>query len=802
MTPEELKLQIDTDITNKTSAKSITPLNVGKNMKDVVDFIPDITNKENISNKSTNIITDATSDIKYPSVKSVKTQLDLKVDKVTSKSLVLDTEITKLSHLDDTTDLLKPLSNATIEALALKLASGGFAGTAEDLRVMIASVMAGVTIINGVTPTSAIPATGNIYTIVTTDGTYVNWNNLVVPVNSIAVLMRVDGVYSVSQTSFDITSKVNVSDVIDNLTSTETAKPLSAAQGKALNENKLDKTDLYINSNCFVPYGDLSTLDDAYSTTVRGKIYQAFKSLKLYGFDNTKPHKINVIWNDTYNPTNHFFRLGIESFDGSVWSDVFDTAAIEMSTLGFVNDKVVVFNQLIGEKRVIAEIDLALIPLNYNFVFNGSEMIFSEKCFINNDKLYTYGQDLGFDKNVKFNSIDSKTVSTKNDFFNDNFVRYNSDISYLDFVQVDGYTRKLKYQAIKNVELYGFDKTMPIKISHFWVDCYNPTNHFYRLILKQYTGSTWETVVDTTALEKSVLGIIDGKPFVWNYKSGIKRFSITIDFSNLAVNDNFDFNVGDPDLVFSQKCFKNEPMNVFNATKNYFTSMRKPTFAFIFDDLNLSDTLVFNIFREYGFLPSFAIQTSRLNSVNAEKYKDFYLNGCSILAHSVTHPVMSNSATITIEEVDSEMKNSKKTIEDYGMMVSGWVTPGSSLHVDFLPLIDKNFGYGFTGLNAGLYNHTLNPKKMNRYGLESEMAGHNSTSVRARIDTAITNNELLVFYGHELPSTYLNGDGTPYITEADLRYLLDYLKVKSDDNLCEVLSCDEAVTQYYKSPFA
>lgn len=40
-----VKTQIDTDITNKTSAKSISPLNVGDNMKAVVDLIPDATYK-------------------------------------------------------------------------------------------------------------------------------------------------------------------------------------------------------------------------------------------------------------------------------------------------------------------------------------------------------------------------------------------------------------------------------------------------------------------------------------------------------------------------------------------------------------------------------------------------------------------------------------------------------------------------------------------------------------------------------------------------------------------------------------
>ena len=47
MSKDSVKTQIDIDITNKISAKSISPLNVGGNMKAVVDLIPDISVKTN-----------------------------------------------------------------------------------------------------------------------------------------------------------------------------------------------------------------------------------------------------------------------------------------------------------------------------------------------------------------------------------------------------------------------------------------------------------------------------------------------------------------------------------------------------------------------------------------------------------------------------------------------------------------------------------------------------------------------------------------------------------------------------------
>jgi len=152
------------------------------------------------------------------------------------------------------------------------------------------------------------------------------------------------------------------------------------------------------------------------------------------------------------------------------------------------------------------------------------------------------------------------------------------------------------------------------------------------------------------------------------------------------------------------------------------------------------------------------------------------------------------SATEYIGNLNAELQAVKQAQQE--------IAPDMEQLRSFFPLMEKNFGYGFTGLHNGLYNNTVDPLKMSRYGIESAMKNHNHTTIINRINSAITNNELIVFYAHKLPSAYLNEDGTSYVTESDLRFLLDYLKTKTDDNLCQVLSCDEAIYQYYKDPFA
>ena len=72
--PTTLKALIDTQITNETVDFAITPTEVGSRMKDTIDYTTEqIDLAEVLTNKSTNVTTDAASDTKYPSGIAVKT---------------------------------------------------------------------------------------------------------------------------------------------------------------------------------------------------------------------------------------------------------------------------------------------------------------------------------------------------------------------------------------------------------------------------------------------------------------------------------------------------------------------------------------------------------------------------------------------------------------------------------------------------------------------------------------------------------------------------------------------------------
>ena len=88
-------------------------------------------------------------------------------------------------------------------------------------------------------PAATPTGTGNRYWVAVTPGTYTNFGGVVVTANSLAVISRsAAGTFSISQTALDISSKVNVSDIVDNLTTDSATKVANARQVKLLNENK------------------------------------------------------------------------------------------------------------------------------------------------------------------------------------------------------------------------------------------------------------------------------------------------------------------------------------------------------------------------------------------------------------------------------------------------------------------------------------------------------------------------------------------------------------------------------------
>lgn len=113
--------------------------------------------------------------------------------------------------------------------------------------------------------------TGKTYTRIRNQGTWGNWKQLLnysnfestssnIKMNGTASVGSLDTVARADHIHPSDTSKVNVSSIVDNLTSTTTNVPLSANQGKVLNDGKANKSEVVdVNNIVFVDKTDDDT---------------------------------------------------------------------------------------------------------------------------------------------------------------------------------------------------------------------------------------------------------------------------------------------------------------------------------------------------------------------------------------------------------------------------------------------------------------------------------------------------------------------------------------------------------------
>ena len=159
MTNTQLKTQIDTQITNETVKSGITPTEVGNNIKAVVDYADQ--------------------------------QYALKVDKVVGKSLVLDTDITKLTNLSGTNT-----GDETVSTIKTKLGittlSGSNTGD-QDLS--------GLELLSNKSTNITIDATSDTkYPSVKAVKTYVDNKSIGLPYDSYAVSLSQTGTNAPTET--------------------------------------------------------------------------------------------------------------------------------------------------------------------------------------------------------------------------------------------------------------------------------------------------------------------------------------------------------------------------------------------------------------------------------------------------------------------------------------------------------------------------------------------------------------------------------------------------------------------------
>ena len=686
----------------------------------------------------------------------------------------------------------------TLESLLAFADSNGiaFKGSVDELNDLISNLaVSGMK--GAISTTDASPLEDGLYPC-SESGTYTNFGGLIIDISSTLSFISV----SATQTVF---SKVDVpiSFLIDTIPTDGSPNAIdsnavfvsnASAEVLITKARKAgDKADAY---KRFQNYGDLTNLYTDFNGANKVEFYKAFEILELTGFDKTRPHRFNVFWVNAY--AQQYFRLIIEEFDGTNWVESIDTSSgpgshFTATSLGVVAGKLTVFEFEKNDKKLYAEIDYDNLPTWGGPVGGGdldsgldATLIINQTCFIEEVTVIDPIVESDLQKVTGLNIAEMNTLTSKDDVKDGVFNGWLNN-SYEPENVIDSASGEWRTYKLNCVNHQNNNLTFGTTDSSYrkWVFYNNST----QLNSGDYALNSPETLnVPSTATHLYVM---------------LRRFQASESFANWRLNKG-DVLTSYREYVERIESIRNLTINGFtsllesNATKNFFNSRRKPTISFVFDGTQPTDQLAFDLFQEYGFIANYAVKPSLLTTSNQIVYDNAYKNGSSIIAYPYGGGNM-NDTSRTNADVDEVMATSKKMLRDKGFKVSGWQTPGSSLNVKYLPEIIKNYGYGFTALNAGLYNETLDPVKMHRYALESEFNSGGITAVKARMDTAITNNELLVCYGHHIPSLYIKPDGvTPYMTESELRELLTYLRTKVDNNECFVLATDEAIQSYYK----
>lgn len=223
-----------------------------------------------------------------------------------------------------------------------------------------------------------------------------------------------------------------------------------------------------------------------------------------------------------------------------------------------------------------------------------------------------------------------------------------------------------------------------------------------------------------------------------------------------------------------------------NATK-------LPCFAFIFDDVT-DDSKVIAVFKKKGIPCGYAFIASH---DNLEQKSPLYLalqnEGNEILNHSINGKEYNTTNYATIQAAFTAMQTAKLGLENKGFVVNGWVSPSSTMESSYKPIIGKLHAFGFVEIaNTTTNKNTPDTPVTNlhRYSLQD---ANPLANIKDYVDAAITNEELVVFYGHASDIVDV-GDFTVEKIEAVIDYVLD----KRDAGLCHVGSPTDMVREYYE----
>lgn len=367
-------------------------------------------------------------------------------------------------------------------------------------------------------------------------------------------------------------------------------------------------------------------------------------------------------------------------------------------------------------------------------------------------------------------------------------------------------TRRRIYDAIKNIKLYGLDETKKHTLYVLW-NRRASNNHFsFRITEYNQNTKAWVVVLQLTAEQVASINAPLGTETVSVKVTGSDAYAnayciVDIDLSLVpkGISPVFNELTATPEYIFSKSCYyKNTvaptPPTVTTyvpKTIRLFPNTKLPVISFQFDDVSTKDEQVVSLFDKYGLTCGFAFIASSENMASkAAKYYEWQKRGYQILNHSINGTIF-NTTNYTYKTALATVMKAKNTLEKYGFVVNGWVSPSSQIADEFMPIIKMAHAYAATKNDAYINGRQSNPCSLTRYSIESNTLAN----IKAQVDSYISNDKALTFYGHAA-SFGKEYNGEIWNTDK-IRAVIEYCISKRDAGLCYLSGCDDAMKYYF-----
>ena len=536
-------------------------------------------------------------------------------------------------------------------------------------------------------------------------------------------------------------------------------------------ETSLQDVKKYI-SPVWVKYADNS--DAAIDTTFaeghsRRDVYNIVKSIRLYGFDATKKHTLYIC-----NGLNAFsFR--ISEYNGSAWIVAYQY------TQSIIPSNDYGFDATVSGKRVVAELDFSKVRLNgsvINALTATPEYVFAKTCYFElpeEEEPYTAGE--GIDITNKVVSINPDTMPVPSVVMDGESEMYN--VTSDDFT-IQGFINKAN-GLVNTHQSYKCTDFFPVKPGQQY---YTTCRALSSACIGFYDSS--KVFQPSSALNISaniVYTVPDGCYYV-RYSDSSGNGSATL--QNPEYRGLKELTEGLAQVQSGQK-----PMN---SHIKLFPKTKLPCISFQFDDNNIADEPVYELFKSYGKTCAFAFIGSEANvNGHAERYLRYQADGFQIMNHSINGNVL-NTTNFTYATAMAAIFGARKNIQGAGMICNGFVCPSSNIDASFKPILALAHAYAFTTATSSTTGNgrDADPCDLHRHTLQSS---ETLAQLEAWIDSCITNDQIITLYGHSYD--LVDGGTVDQFSIARLTALIEYCIAKEQEGKLFFGGTDECVKYYF-----